>query len=223
MQFKIGWIYNESLLFFNICNRDNNCNVSDMAYSKMSQTLKPKFVAGIVITDPNLSKEQARENPYSFWEIDTDNENVHSTVLEIYKKYNVDVVSQRIGKGWHYFGDKMFRDNWKILHDDLVRLSGNKEFPALTLRISKKYPGELFERPVYHQNKYPPASWARALMHYLNKEMKCENSTNLHQSMKDCGLPKFFICVVYPVCPICLVSGFDDVILHMQKEHGDKA
>lgn len=183
--------------------------------------LRPKFVAGIVITDPQLSKEQARENPYAFWEIDTLDDKVHELVLSTYAKHGIDVISQKLGKGWHYFGDKVTREQWKLLHEKLVNFSGNEKFPALTLRITKKFNNEYYEKPVYHQNKYPPANWAKALMYYMNKEIRGENSTNLHQSMKDVSLHKYFITVVYPICPICLVSGFDDTIEHMRKEHGD--
>ena len=209
---------NHKLLY--ICNCNDNSFGADFEDKKLSQTLKPKFVSGVVITDPNLSKEQARENPYAFWEIDTLDERQHNLVLQTYKKHQIDVVSQVIGKGKHYFGDKVTRERWKLLHDELVSLVGNDKFPALTLRISKKYDSELYERPIYHQNKYPPANWARALMHYMNKTIKGETSTNLNQAMKDCGLPRYFICVVYPLCPVCLVSGFGDVIKHMENEHG---
>lgn len=218
---SVGVIKNEVYNLYFVYGMDGNSFSSNAEIKAMSQQLKPKFVAGIVITDPNLSKEQARENPYAFWEIDSLDEKIHALVLKTYAKHDIDVVSHKLGKGWHYFGDKVTREKWKLLHDELVSFSGNEKFPALTLRISKKYRDEEFERPEYHNNKYPPSNWARALMHYLNKEMKNENSTNLHQSMKDCSLQRYFICVVYPICPLCLVSGFDDTIEHMKKEHGE--
>ena len=186
----------------------------------MNQELKPKFVAGIVDVDPTLDKEKARDNPYAFWEIDTIDEPTRKLVIDTYAKYKIDFVEHRIGKGYHQFGDKVSREVWKAWHDEIKHT--NPKFPALTLRISKKYKDEVFERPQYYKNRYDPSGWAKALMFYLNKEIRGENVTNLHDSMKSVSLQKYFVNVVYPLCPICLVSGFDDTIIHMQKEHGVK-
>lgn len=186
----------------------------------MSQELKPKFVAGIVDVDSSLSKEKARDNPYAFWEIDTTDPIIHKLVIDTYTKYGIDFIEHRIGKGYHYFGDKISRETWRDWHKDINHT--NEKFPALTLRISKKYQDEVFERPVYHKVKYDPSNWARALMFYLNKELRGENSTNLHKSMESCSLQKYFITVVYPLCPICLTSGFDDTEKHILEVHGSK-
>ena len=186
----------------------------------MSQMIKPKFVAGVVDVDPNLTMEQNRENHYAFWEIDTTDENTHNLVIETYTRFGIDFVSQRIGKGYHYFGEKIHYLKWKEWHNELIRLVGNKEFPALTIRITKKYPEEIFERPVYHQVNNPPSNNHRALMHFLNKEMKGKNQWNHLDAAHNCGLDKYYKVVPYPLCPICLVSGYDDLEEHAKKIHG---
>lgn len=186
----------------------------------MSQELKPKFVAGIVDVDPSLDKEKARDNPYAFWEIDTTDEAVRKLIIITYEKYKIDFIEHRIGKGYHYFGDKVSRETWRDWHQEIKHT--NPKFPALTLRISKKYQDEVFERPAYYRVKYDPSNWARALMFYLSKEIRGENSTNLHKAMEACSLQKYFTTVVYPLCPICLVSGFDDTEKHILEVHGSK-
>lgn len=186
----------------------------------MSQELRLKFVAGVVDVDPRLSKEENRLNPYAFWEIDTIDQETNKIVIQTYEKYGIDFVEHRIGKGWHYFGEKIPIEKWKYWHEEVVKLVGNKEFPALTIRITRKYHNEVFERPVYHQVNSPPRDHHRALMHFLNKEMKYENNWNLKKSMENTSLQKYYKVVVYPLCPICLVSGFGNTIEHAKKEHG---
>ena len=157
------------------------------------QTSQIKWVAGVVNISPLLGKD----HPYTFFEVDTVEESVHSFILETYHKFNIDVVSQRVGKGYHYFGNNTDRQIWREWYGTIKHF--NIKWPPLTLRITKKIPDEVFERPVYHEAQYVLLNWCRALMHFLNKEIRHENSTNLHSAMNDCGLSKYFKCVLYKV------------------------
>jgi hypothetical protein len=150
------------------------------------------FVGGVV----NINIE-TNNFPYAFFEIDTTEQSMHEKVLDTYKKFSIDVVSHRVGKGYHYFGNYIDRQIWTDWYAELKKF--NPKYPPLTLRITKKYKEELFERPVYHEVMYKPLNWARSLMHFLNKEMKGENSTNIWSAMRDVGLPNYFKCVVYPL------------------------
>lgn len=180
--------------------------------------ISKKFVTGIVDADPNLSIEENRQIRYAFWEIDTTDDIHHNLVLQTYKEYGINFVSHRIGKGYHYFGEKIPVEKWKQWHNDLVRLVGNKEFPALTLRVTRKYNDEIFERPVYYGTEPIPAHF-RGLMHFLNKEMKYQNDTNLKKASHHSGLDKYWKVVFYGLCPICLSSSPDSLKEHISKKH----
>lgn len=152
-----------------------------------------KWVCGVV----NISPIVGKEYPYTFFEIDNTDTESYNLVVNTYLKYNIDMFEHRCGAGYHFFGSPLNRDIWKKWYSEIKHL--NPKWPPLTLRISRKFPDEVFERPVYHQVNQPPPNWAKATMHFLNKEMKGQNSSNLHESMKDCGLEKYFKCVVYKI------------------------
>lgn len=158
----------------------------------MSQPVKT-FVAGVVNIDPKVSGN----HPHAFFEIDTTDTSVRDYVLSIYHKYNLDVVEHRIGKGWHFFGNKVDRQIWIEWYSELKKL--NPSYPPLTLRISKKFAGEVFERPIYHEAQESVPNWSRALMSFMNKVIRDQNSDNLWVAVNNAGLPKYFKCVVYPV------------------------
>jgi len=159
----------------------------------MSEQLFKKWVAGVVNQEPRLGPNF----PYTFFEIDTKEQKVHDYVLSVYKKYNLDVIEHVIGKGTHFFGSTTDRQIWREWYSELKSI--NEKYPPLTLRITKKFSNELFERPIYHEAQSKPLDWSRSLMHFLNKEIKGKNRSDLHFSMNDCGLPKYFKTVVYPV------------------------
>lgn len=159
-----------------------------------SNTIKSKrWVGGIV----KISPQKGKEYPYTFFELDTTDPVQHEFVLNQYKKFGIDVISQRIGKGYHYFGNTINIENWRKWYKDLKPL--NPDFPTLTLRVTRKSGKEVWDRPQYIQNNAKPENWARALMHFLNKEQNYHNSTDIHKAMNHCGLPKYFKCVVYDV------------------------
>lgn len=152
-----------------------------------------KFVAGVVNISPVLGKD----HPYTFFEIDVIDEKTFNQVLVNYERFNIDVVSHRIGKGYHFFGGNTDRQIWKEWYSKIKHL--NLKYPPLTLRITRKFDDEIFERPVYHEAQSKPLDWSRSLMYFLNKELRRENSTNLHESMNRCSLSKYFKVVVYPL------------------------
>lgn len=178
----------------------------------MSQEFKRKWVAGVVRIDP----VRGNNFPFTWFEIDTTDEKTRDFVLSIYKKYNLDVIEQRLGKGFHFFGSQCDLTVWRDWYAELKHI--NEQYPPLTLRITKKFPNEVFERPIYHEAK-GLENWARSLMHFLNKEKKGQNSSNLWKAIDSCGLQKWFKCVVYGLCPICLISSPDSIEEHMKKVH----
>jgi hypothetical protein len=152
-----------------------------------------KFVGGIV----RISPEKGKDFPYTFFELDTTDPDQHDFVLSQYKKFNIDVIWQRVGKGYHYFGAPVDIQIWREWYAELKPL--NPDFPTITLRITRKKVNEVWEKPVYVMATSTPLNWAKALMHFLSKEQVFENSTNIHTAMNHCGLPKYFKCVVYDV------------------------
>lgn len=149
-----------------------------------------RWVAGVV----NVNQINKNE-PYTFFEIDTPDEQVKQKILAVYRKWNIDVIEHRIGKGYHFFGNAIDRSIWRDWYAELKPL--NPKYPPLTLRITRKYIGEAFERPVYHEAQNIVPNWSKAIMHFLNKEMRGLNDTNLKKSTHDCGLHKYFTVVVY--------------------------
>lgn len=152
-----------------------------------------KFVGGVV----NYNKELGKDFPFCFFEIDTIAENTHQFVLESYKKYNVDVISQRIGKGYHYFGGVLSREIWKDWYASIKEL--NIDYPPLTLRITRKFDDEVFEKPLYHEAQSVVPNWSKAVMHFLNKEKDFKNDSNIRKAIYACGIPKYFKETVYPI------------------------
>lgn len=164
---------------------------------ELSKMIKAKrWVGGIV----KISPEKGKDYPYTFFELDTTDPVLHNFVLNQYRLFCINVVFQRVGKGYHYFGDMTHIETWRKWYKDLKPL--NPDFPTLTLRVTRKSGKEVWERPIYMESVHiaaNPPNWARALMHFLNKEQSYTNSTDIHTAMKHCGLPKYFKCVVYDV------------------------
>jgi hypothetical protein len=150
------------------------------------------WVGGVV----NVNVVNINE-PYTFFEIDTTDEKIRDAVLGIYKKYNLDVIEHRIGKGYHFFGGHVDRSIWREWYSELKPL--NPKYPPLTLRVTKKFEGEIFERPVYHEAQNIVPHWSKAVMHFLNKTIRNENDNYIKEAMRVCGLHKYFKCVVYNI------------------------
>lgn len=165
-------------------------------------TIKVKrLVGGIVRISPELGKDF----PYAFWELDTLDRKQYDYVLEQYARFNLDVVVHRVGKGYHFFGGSLDMQVWREWYATLKHL--NPDFPTLTLRITRKFGDETWERPVYIEAQSVIPNWSKALMSFLNKEQRFANQLNIHNAMKACGLPKYFKCVVYDVHREVVLNG----------------
>lgn len=166
-----------------------------MSEQKQYEPLKPneRWVAGIV----NIAPDVGKDHPYAFFEIDTVDEKTHQFVLDRYKKYNLDCVSHRIGKGYHYFGgqvDLQIKNEW---YSELRHL--NVRYPPLTLRVTKKFKDEIYERPMYHEAQNVVPNWSKALMFFMNKVIRNQISTDLWAALDSVGMRRYFRCTVYKV------------------------
>lgn len=169
--------------------------------NKCQLETKKVWVCGIYNWQATTTKEERQKHEYprhNWCDIDTTNIDNFNNVLAVYKKYQVDCISQRCGKGWHFWGDIVDYPTWLKIWTEIKPFADPK-WPPLTLRMSKKRPDEIWERPVYHRHKNDPPKWAKSVMSFLCKALRNENSTNLWQAMHQVGLDKYFQCVVYSV------------------------
>lgn len=169
----------------------------------MSQeSIKKVWVLGLYNWPKNITKEQRIKNknyPRHNWvDIDVLEQNRYDSVLEIYKKYQVDCVSQRLGKGWHFFGDEVPFDLWLKIWLE-IKPFADPRWPPHCIRLSKKRENEIFERPIYHKHKNEPPRWSRALMSFLCKTIRNETSNDLRATAWQCGLDKYFQETLYLV------------------------
>lgn len=167
----------------------------------MSEQVSKIWVGGIYNWASSSTKEIRRLGNYprhNWCDIDIyENERLES-VLEVFKKHQIDVVSQQLGKGWHVFGDIVAYETWKQVWLEIKPYADPLWAPH-TLRLTKKRTDEVYERPIYHKNKNDPPNWSRSLMHFLCKAIRDENSSNIWSAMHDTGLDKYFQCTVYSV------------------------
>ena len=167
----------------------------------MTEQISKVWVCGIYNWQAGTSKEERMKGEYSrhnWCDIDVVSIENLDAVLQVFKKWQVDCISQRCGKGFHVFGDLVEYPLWQLIWDE-IRPYADQKWAPHTMRISKKRKNEVWERPIYHKNKNEPQNWAKALMSFLCKELRSENSTNLWNAMHQCGLDKYFHCVVYEV------------------------
>lgn len=169
----------------------------------MSQEAKTQkaWVGGIYNWEAKTTKEIRRKHEYprhNWCDIDTSNIENYNRVLEVFKNFNVNCVSQRCGRGWHFFGDLVELQTWQKIWDE-IRPFADQHWAPHTLRVVKKYSNELFELPIYHKHESNPPKWSKALMSFLCKSIRNENSENIWASMHHVGLDKYFQCTVYQV------------------------
>ena len=168
----------------------------------MSQNTSQKvWVGGIYNWSASSTKEIRREGGYprhNWCDIDIDNIENYNAVLGVFKKYGIDVISQRVGRGWHFFGDLVDYDTWKLIWIE-IKPYADQHWPPHTIRITKKRQDEVWERPIYHKHKNDPQNWAKSLMSFLCKTLRNENSTNIWSAMHSVGLHKYLQCTVYGV------------------------
>lgn len=170
---------------------------------EMSQTeIKKVWVSGIYNWPSHITKEERQKFDYpryNWCDIDTTNIENFNRVLEVFQKYQVSCISQRCGKGWHFWGDMQEYPQWQIIWNEIRPFADPKWAPH-TLRISKKRTDEVWERPIFHANgNNEIKKWMKSLMSFLCKALRNENSTNLYNAMHHTGLDKYFQCVVYQV------------------------
>lgn len=167
----------------------------------MSETIQKIWVGGIYNWEATSTKEVRVKGVYprhNWCDIDILEQNRFDSVLKVFEKYQVDVISQRLGKGWHFMGDLVPFEQWLTIWKEIKPYADPLWAPH-TIRVTKKRPDEVFERPIYHKFKNDPQNWARALMSLLCKSIRNENSTNIKSAMHQVGLDKYFQCVVYPI------------------------
>jgi len=164
-------------------------------------TIKKVWVGAIYNWPANSTKEERRKGGYArhnWCDIDVDNIENYNAVLAVFKKHGVDCVSQKLGRGWHFFGDLADYEKWKQIWIE-IKPYADQMWPPHTIRITKKRPDETWERPIYHKHKNDPPKWARALMSFLCKTLRDENSSNIWSAMHHVGLDKYLQCTVYLV------------------------
>lgn len=135
---------------------------------------------------------------YSFCDIDVLEEERFDKVLDVYRKYQVDVVSQRLGKGWHFISDVVDFDTWLKIRME-TKPYVDPLWPPHCIRLTKKRENEIFEKPIYHQHKNERPNWSKAIMWFLTKTQRDGNPKNLWAEAKHAGLHKYFQVTVYPV------------------------
>ena len=172
----------------------------------MSQQIEAKkvWVCGIYNWPVSVTKEERIRNkdyPRHVWvDIDTTDIQNYQSVLEIFKKYSVDAIWQKCGKGGHFWSDVVEYNMWLKIWDE-VRIFADPRWAPHTLRISKKRSDEIWERPVYYNNSNSSnlKPWMKSLMSFLCKALRNENPTNLWNAMHQCGIQKYFQGTVYQV------------------------
>lgn len=165
--------------------------------SEQETQTKKVWVGGVVNRDPKIPKGTPNADRYTFFEIDTPDLRTHEFVLKIYQNFGINVCSIRCGQGYHYFGDVVNIQTWREWYEVLKPL--NEKYPPLTLRITKKRENEVWEKSIYHNFKSEMPNWAKAICHFLNKELRHENDTWIKTAMERCGLSKYWRCVTYQV------------------------
>lgn len=171
----------------------------------MSQEVKNIFwVCGIYNWPATIDKEFRHKNKdyprYNWCDIDTKDPQYLKNVLKVFENYKISCISQICGKGAHVWGDIVPFETWLKIWTEIKPYADPRWAPH-TLRISKKRPDEIWERPVFHNfsGLLKPKPWMQALMSFLCKAMRGENSSNLKAAVHQVGLDKYFQCPTYPV------------------------
>jgi len=165
------------------------------------ETVKKVWCGGIYNWNVKTNKEERKKGGYgrhNWCDIDTTNIENYNAVLQVFKNYNVDVISQKLGKGWHFFGDFVDYETWRQIWSEIKPYADPLWAPH-TLRITKKRPEEIWERPIYHKHKNDPQNWAKSIMAFLCKTLRNENPSNIWAATHSVGLHKYFQVTVYGV------------------------
>jgi len=169
----------------------------------LSQSLETKkvFVGGIYNWNVLTTKEMRvkGDHPRHNWaDIDILDQNRYDSVIRVFETYNTNVISHRLGKGWHMMADMVPYELWLKIWTEIKPYCDPKWAPH-TIRLTKKRDDEVFERPVYHRFSSDPQPWAKAVMSFICKAIRDENSDNIKKAMHHAGIDKYFQIAVYPV------------------------
>lgn len=170
----------------------------------MSEQIQNKrvIVGGLYNWSASTTKEERIKNPeyerHNWCDLDVLEQNRFDAVLEVYRKYQVNVVSQRLGRGWHFMGDLVPYELWRTIWLEIKPCADPRWAPH-TIRITKKKEDEIFERPVYHNHGSLPPNWAKALMSFLCKSVYSDDYSKLYSAIKHSGLHKYLAYVVYRI------------------------
>lgn len=171
----------------------------------MSQEAKMIVTVGGIYNWPeSISKEQRHRDKtypkYNWCDIDVVNIENHNAVLDVFKKYSVSCISQRCGKGRHFFGDLVPDQTWIKIWSE-IKPYADPLWQPHTLRVTKKRVDEIWERPVFHDNGNNNIikPWMKSVMSFLNKSLKKDNSNDIYSAMHHSGLDKYFQCTTYRV------------------------
>lgn len=152
----------------------------------------------------STTKEERLKNKnyerFNWCDIDTTDPKYYDSVIQVFKENNVSCIGMRCGKGYHVWGDLVSFELWMKIWIGIKPYADPRWAPH-TLRLSKKRVGEVWERPIFYNfsNLEKPKPWMSAMMHFLCKAMRGENSSNLKAAIHQCGLDKYFQCPTYPV------------------------
>ena len=171
----------------------------------MSQEIETKKVWVSAIYNWNrdfIEKAKRREIPtyprYNFGDLDSTDENNFNSVLKIFTDRKIPVVSQRVGKGYHIFGDIQPYDTWLEIQKQMQPYL-DPNWPDHCLRITRKRPDEVWERPIFHANGNDMPKWSKSLMSFLSKVLRNENHHDLWNAMHQTGIDKYWQPTVYDV------------------------
>lgn len=160
-----------------------------------------KWVMGIYYWSNNSIKDQRDlkdDYPRYIWcDIDNKDPSNLNAVVQVFKENNVNVITQDLGKGFHCLGDFVdYQTYMKIWNK--IKPYADPVWPPHCIRLSKKREDELYERPVYYGFKSQEVPrWAKAVMHWMNKEIRGENPHDFRDSAQIAGLDKYFQIAVY--------------------------
>ena len=171
----------------------------------MSQEVKNiVWVCGVYNWPAHLTKEERYKNKnydrHNWADIDTTDTKYYDSVIQVFRENRVSCIGQRCGKGYHVWGDLVPFELWMKIWSEIKPYADPRWAPH-TLRISKKRINEVWKRPEFYNfsNLDKPKPWMKALMHFLCKAMRSENSSNLKAAIHQVGLDKYFQCPTYPV------------------------
>jgi hypothetical protein len=154
------------------------------------------LVAGVYNWNGTMKKEDRMKNPeydrYIFADIDQLQPYRLDAVLDIYKKNKVSVVVQRVGRGWHLFGDIVNFETLKKMRQEMKDYVDPRA--GTCLRITRKTPNEVWLKPEWHNfSSYPERpNWVKAISYFLCREERFENEEWLKRAVNKCGIYKYW-------------------------------